>query len=48
MGIHWEAVQERWGRERLVTGETKKEREAAYGKYPRKMRRIVERERESV
>ena len=42
MGIHWEAVQERWGRERLVIGE--KEREAAYGKYPRKLRRTVERE----
>ena len=45
MGIHWEAVQERWCRERLVTGETEKEREAAYGKYPRKLRRTVERER---
>ena len=48
MGIHWEAVQERSGRERLVTGETEKEREAAYGKYPRKLRRSVERERVSI
>lgn len=45
MGIHWEAVQERWCRERLVTGETEKEREAAYGKSPSKLRRTVERER---